>query len=237
MNTNSIPTAKALRLTGTFTFILAILTVLTSVLAYLPTNPDFSIFTTYLSDIGDTPGWPQILFNSGTILAAPLRYLVIILVVLRLQSFNGTNKSFAVAVLIIGAISTIGTVFMTAVPFSVGPVIHKSGIGLYFLGVVFLQSLIGFKELKNKDLPRSLPAWSFAIVTSYLLFFVLVILYETGNVGRNTPVFWEWMCFFTSMGWLLWHIKILSKKEFGIQKGDYAYTLNRNPDPYKTVGR
>ena len=212
MYPSSIPTAKAFRWTGTFTFTLAILTVLTSVLAYLPANPGFSIFTTYLSDIGDTPGWPQILFNSGTILAAPLRYLIIVLLVLRLQSFNGTNKSLAAAILIVGAISTIGTVFMTAVPFSVGPAIHKSGIGLYFLGVVFLQSLIGIKEMHIKELPRALPAWSFAIVASYLLFFVLVILYETGNVGRNTPVFWEWMCFFTSMAWLLVHTYILGKR-------------------------
>ena len=212
MNTNFISTTKTLRLTGTFTFALAILTVLTSVLAYLPTNPDFSIFTTYLSDIGDTPGWPQILFNSGTILAAPLRYAVIILLVLRLRSFNDNKKPFEVAVLTIGAISTIGTILMTAVPFSVGPAVHKSGIGLYFLGVVFLQSIIGIKEITIKELPRSLPAWSFTIVASYLLFFVLVILYETGNIGRNTPVFWEWMCFFTSMGWLLGHSYLLGKE-------------------------
>lgn len=212
MNTNSISTVKAFRLTGTFTFALAILTVLTSVLAYLPDNPDFSIFTTYLSDIGDTPGWPQILFNSGTILAAPLRYAVIVLLVLRLRSFYDNSKSFEVAVLTIGAISTIGTVFMTAVPFSVGPAVHKSGIGLYFLGVVFLQSVIGIKEIIIKELPRSLPAWSFTIVACYLLFFVLVILYETGNIGRNTPVFWEWMCFFTSMGWLLGHSYLLGKE-------------------------
>jgi hypothetical membrane protein len=213
MNTNSISATKAFRLTGTFTFTLAILTVLTSVLAYLPANPDFSIFTTYLSDIGDTPGWPQILFNSGTILAAPLRYIIIVLLVLRLRSFSGNNKSFEVAVLTIGAISTIGTVFMTAVPFSVGPIVHKSGIGLYFLGVVFLQSIVGIKEMAIKELPRSLPAWSFTIVACYILFFVLVILYETGNIGRNTPVFWEWMCFFTSMGWLLQHSIILGKEK------------------------
>ena len=212
MNTNSISTTKAFRLIGTFTFILAILTVLTSVLAYLPVNPDFSIFTTYLSDIGDTPGWPQVLFNSGTILAAPLRYVVIVLLVLRLRSFRDNKKSFEVAVLTIGAISTIGTVFMTAVPFSVGPAIHKSGIGLYFLGVVFLQSIVGKKEASIKELPRSLSAWSFSIVASYILFFVLFILYETGNVGRTTPVFWEWMCFFTSMGWLVGHTIILGKE-------------------------
>ena len=212
MNTNSISTTKAFRLIGTFTFILAILTVLTSVLAYLPVNPDFSIFTTYLSDIGDTPGWPQVLFNSGTILAAPLRYVVIVLLVLRLRSYRDNKKSFEVAVLTIGAISTIGTVFMTAVPFSVGPTIHKSGIGLYFLGVVFLQSIVGKKEASIKELPRSLSAWSFSIVASYILFFVLFILYETGNVGRTTPVFWEWMCFFTSMGWLAGHSFILGKE-------------------------
>jgi hypothetical protein len=211
MNTNSISTSKTFRLIGTFTFILAVLTVLTSVLAYLPANPDFSIFTTYLSDIGDTPGWPQILFNSGTILAAPLRYIIIVLLVLRLRSFSENKKSFEVAVLTIGAMSTIGTVLMTAVPFSVGPIVHKSGIGLYFLGVVFLQSIVGKKEASLKELPRILPALSFSIVASYLIFFVLVILYETGNIGRNTPVFWEWMCIFTSMGWLVGHTIILGK--------------------------
>jgi hypothetical membrane protein len=212
MNTNSISTSKTFRLIGSFTFILAILTVLTSVLAFLPANPDFSIFTTYLSDIGDTPGWPQILFNSGTILAAPLRYIIIVLLVLRLRGFSENKKSFEVAVLTIGAISTIGTVLMTAVPFSVGPAIHKSGIGIYFLGVVFLQSIVGIKEASIKELPRSLPAWSFSIVAIYLLFFVLIILYETGNIGRNIPVVWEWMCFFASMGWLLGHTIILGKE-------------------------
>ena len=213
MHTQLIPTVKAMRLTGTFTFVLAILTVLASVFAYVNLNPNFSIFTTYLSDIGDTPGWPQILLNSGTILAAPLRYAVIILLVLRLRSYSEKNRYFEGAVLTIGAISTLGTLFMTAVPFSVGPAIHKIGIGLYFLGVVFLQSLVGIKELTIKDLPRSLPILSFAIVVSYLVFFVMMFLYETGNVGRNTPVFWEWMCFFTSTGWLLGHTISLGREE------------------------
>lgn len=213
MNTNSISTPKTLRLVGIFTFALAILTVLTSVLAYLPINPDFSIFTTYLSDIGDTSGWSQILFNSGTILAAPLRYIIIVLLLIRLRDFTGRKKGFEIAVFVIGAISTVGTVLMTAVPFSVAPAVHKSGIGFYFLGVVFLQFMIGRKEMSIKALPRSLTAWSFSIVACFLIFFILVILHETGFVTRNTPVFWEWMCFFTSTGWLLWHSIILGKDE------------------------
>jgi len=212
MTTNTFSTPKALRLTGSFCLVLATLTVMTSVLAYLPANPDFSIFNTYLSDIGDTAGWPQVLFNSGTILAAPLRYLVIVLLVLRLRSFGENHKTFEVSALTVGAFSTLGTVFMTAVPFSVGPAVHKSGLVLYFLGVVFLQSMIGKKEASIKQLPRSLSTWSFGVVASYLIFFALMVLYETGNVGRNTPVFFEWMCFFTSMGWLGVHVHFLGKE-------------------------
>lgn len=213
MNTNQLSTAKAFRFTGGASFILGVLTVLLGSLAYMAVQPDFSIFSTYLSDIGDTQGWPQVLLNSGTILAAPLRYLVIVLLVLRLRSYHSPRKSFEVAVLSIGAVSTLGTVFMTAVPFSVGPAIHKSGIVLYFLGVVFLQTIIGIKESSMTGLPKALPALSFAIVASYLIFFVLMVLYETGNVGRSTPVFWEWMCFFTSMAWLGAHVIFLGREQ------------------------
>jgi len=212
MTTNSISTAKAFRLTSIVAFITAILTVLAAVAAYLPGHPDFTIFNTYLSDIGDTPGWPQILFNSGTILAAPLRYAVVLLLVLRLRSFGQTSKSFDAAVLVIGGISAIGTVFMTAVPYSTGPAVHKIGIILYFLGVVFLQTIIGIKEWRIKALPRALPVWSFIIVGCFLAFFVLVILLESGIVGRNTPVFWEWMCFLSSIGWLIAHTRTLGKE-------------------------
>jgi hypothetical membrane protein len=219
MNSNLISTPKTLRLVGTFTFALAILTVLTSVLAYLPANPDFSIFTTYLSDIGDTGGWPQILFNSGTILAAPLRYIIIVLLILRLRDFTGREKGFEIALLVVGAISTVGTVLMTAVPFSVAPTVHKSGIGFYFLGVVFLQFMIGRKEMSIKALPRILTVMSFLIVACFLIFFVLIVLHETGFVTRNIPVFWEWMCFFTSTGWLLCQSIILGHTKMGRRNG------------------
>jgi polyferredoxin len=106
---------------------------------------------------------------------------------------------------------------MTAVPFSVAPAVHKSGIGLYFLGVVFLQTMLGVRQLSMKGLPRVLPALSFSIVASYLIFFILLILYESGIVGRTTPVFWEWMCFFTSMLWLLGHGIVLGKEDAGDQ--------------------
>lgn len=216
MTTNTISTAQALRWIGLFALVLAIGTVLSATLVYTAQYPDFSIFHTYLSDIGDTPGWPQILFNSGTLLTTPIRYLILVLLVLRLRSFSKNLKLFNWACLSIGALSTIGTALMTAFPFSVAPTIHKSGIGLYFLGVVFLQLVIGTTEWRLKQLPRLLPTLSFSIVICYLIFFVLFILLETGFVDRSTPVFWEWMCFFSSMVWLAAHSIILGKEDQAI---------------------
>ncbi|MBW1785136.1 MAG: hypothetical protein JRK53_00745 [Deltaproteobacteria bacterium] len=206
----SIP--SAFKMVGIIAGTWALLVVLSSTLAYLPGHPDFSLFTTYLSDIGDTAGWPQILFNSGTLMAAPMRYLVVVLLVLRLLQL-GAGRAFAVAALIIGLISTAGTVFMTAVPFSVSPAIHKSGIPLYFLGVVVLQTLIGIREWSLRNVPKILPVLCFLMVSVYFIFATLVILHEQGTVGRSTPVIWEWLAFFSSVAWVFAQSILLGGKE------------------------
>jgi hypothetical protein len=204
----SIP--AALRLVGIFAGSWAILVGLAATLAYLPGHPEFSFFTTYLSDIGDTAGWPQILWNSGALIAAPIRYAVIVLLVLRLGAL-GAGRAFTVAALVIGAISTSGTVLMTAVPFSVGPAIHKLGIPLYFLGVVLLQTLIGVSEWRLRGVPKILPVLCFVVVIVFFIFAGLVTLYGRGMVGRETPVIWEWLAFFTSVVWVFAQSILLGK--------------------------
>lgn len=198
---STIQIPSALKWVGVVAGVWAILTVLTATLAYLPGNPDFSFFTTYLSDIGDTAGWPQILFNSGTLIAVPMRYLFLVLLAWRLSQL-GAGRAFVVAILIVGLFSTSGTAIMTAVPFSVAPAVHKSGIGLYFLGVVVLQILIGFREWSLNHIPKILPGLSFLMVIIYFVFTTLVILFEQGIVGRNMPVIWEWLAFASSVVWV-----------------------------------
>lgn len=202
---------EALRLIGVISFAWAMLVVLAATLAYLPEHPDFSPFTTYLSDIGDAPGWPQILFNSGTLIAAPMRYLVIVLLVLRLAQL-GADRTFAVSVLIIGFISSFGTVVMTAVPFSVAPAIHKLGIPMYFLGVVVAQTLIFIKEWSLPNVPKILPGLSLLMVVVFIVFAALFALLEQGIVSRSTPVIWEWLCFISSIVWLLAQSILLGKE-------------------------
>ena len=196
--------------TGTF----AVVMILLSIAAYLPAHPDFSPFTTFLSDIGDTPGWPQVIFNTGTLIASPLRYLVLMLFVLQMYQL-GAGRAFGAAVLVIGALATIGTILMTAVPFSVGPTIHKIGIPLYFLGVVPMQMIIAGRELRLKSIPRLLPIISLSLAGAYLVFFVLMVLYELDIVTRTTPVrpmIWQWLGFSLSILWVFAHGLMLEER-------------------------
>lgn len=208
--TLSIP--KSLKLVGIIGGTWAILVILAAVLAYLPGHPDFSIFTTYLSDIGDTSGWPQIIFNSGTLISVPIRYLVLALLAMRLTQL-GAGRNFALAVLTIGFVSTAGTALMTATPFSLAPAVHKTGIGLYFLGVVVLQSVIFIREWSLKNIPRVLPLLSLAMIIFYFVFVTLMILYEQGMVSRTAPVIWEWLSISTSIIWMLAQSILLGGEE------------------------
>jgi hypothetical membrane protein len=192
---------EALLWTGIVGGSLGVAYVLAATLAYLPGHPEFSILTTYLSDIGDTPGWPQIIFNAGTLIVAPIRLLVLALLILRLSQF-GAGRVFAASALTIGILSTSGTVLMTAVPFSVGPTVHKAGIGLYFLGVVFLQAVIFGREWSLRPIPRWLPFLCLLMIAVYLVFFTLFLLYQAGVVDRSVPVIWEWLCAATSLAWV-----------------------------------
>jgi len=208
----NISLPSALKLVGIIAGVWAILVVITSALSYLSGHPDFSIFSTYLSEIGATAGWPQILFNSGTLIAAPIRYLVIVLLTLRIGQL-GAGHAFIIMTLVVGLISTAGTVIMTAVPFNVSLTIHKMGIPLYFLGVVVLQMMIGIKEWSLRGVPKILPCLSFLMVVVYFVFAALVMLHERGMVSRNTPVILEWLAFFSSVVWVFAQSILLGKEE------------------------
>jgi hypothetical protein len=210
-NQNVISIPASLKVIGIFGATFGLIGTLLATLTYLSGHPDFSMFTTFLSDIGDTPGWPQVLFNSTTLIMAPIRYLIIILVALCLSQI-GAGSKFVKTILIIGAISTFGTVMMTAVPFSISKAIHLAGIPLYFFGLAICQTIVGIKEWSLR-VPRILPVLSFLLVIASLVLFVLVVLFEANVVGRTAAPIWQWIGFFISLIWVYAHSVILHKMD------------------------
>jgi hypothetical membrane protein len=213
----SIP--RSLKVVGIASGTIGILGIILPVIAYAPGHLGFLPFTTYLSDMGATPVWPQILFNAGMLINSPLRYIVLVLLVLRLSQL-GAGRGFAWAALIVGVLSTSGTIIMSAVPYSMDATVHEAGIPIYFLGVVILQMLIGVREWRLKAVPRILPSLCFVVVATYLVFFILMMLYESGSVSRTTPIIWEWLCATFLLVWVFAHSLILGREGTAADRSD-----------------
>ncbi len=207
--TLSVP--RSLQLVGLVAGSIGVLGIILSTLAYAAVNPGFPLLATYLSDIGAAPVWPQVFFNASMLIVAPLRYGLLVLLVLRLYEL-GAGRAFGTATLILGLFTTAGTIVMTAVPYTIDANIHMLGVPLFFFGVVLLQTVVGLREWQLKDVPRSLPVACFVVVACYLIFFTLEMLHEAGVVDRSTPVPWEWLCAITLLGWVFAHSLILGTR-------------------------
>jgi len=195
--------AKSLRIVGIIGVLLGVGTVLWSTILYIQDH-EFSVYTTYLSDVGATPGWPQVIFNSGMLVISPVRYLFLVLLVLRLAHL-GAGRAFSISALTVGLLVVIGSIGLSAVPHSLSLKVHKMSAFLYFFGVVILQTLIAGQEFRRR-LALVLPLSSLAVVAVYLIFAVLLsMIGKIEGITRNTPVIWEWLAFCSLMVWLIVH--------------------------------
>lgn len=209
--TANINLAKMLRIVGIIGVVLGLTTVLWSLCLYASANP-FSFCETYLSDMGNKPGWPQVVFNSGMLLSAPVRYLFLALLVMQLMNF-GASRSFAVAALITGAFVVIGSIGVSAIPYSLNLKIHMMSAMIYFFGVVILQTIIAVQEWRRK-LPPILPVSSILVVVIYMVFASLLSMAgKVEGITRATPVLWEWLAFCSLMFWLIAHTVILGRQK------------------------
>ncbi|MDQ2092082.1 hypothetical protein [Marimonas arenosa] len=172
---------------------------------------EFSLFTTYLSDIGNTPTWPMVTFNTMMLMVAPIRYGFLVLLVMSFMAMGG-GRAINVALLLIGVPVVIGSAGMSAFPASRDLALHEGSAMIYFFGTVVLQGLVGLQEIRLR-LPRALAISSLAVVVIYLVFAVLLALVgQVDGVTRSTPVIWEWMAFAALMVWLILHSLMLGRR-------------------------
>ena len=202
----SIP--LSLKISGITGALLGLLTTLLAVWAYTNVRTDFSIFTTYISELGSTEGATQLIYNSGSLVLAPIRFLVGILLAWRMYQL-GAGKTFFRAFITLSLVATIGIILMAAAPYRDLPEVHNAGIPLFFFGTVVLQSLLLYQEWRIRRIPRVLPITTLLSIVLYTAFAVLVTMYQNGQLDHDTPVIWEWACFLIQITWVLLHSILL----------------------------
>lgn len=207
----SIGVSSALLATGAVSLTIGVATILAAAWAYSAVR-DFSLVITYISDFGAVEGWPQAIFTSGMLIAAPLRYLFLFLLLTQLVHL-GASPRFRLAMLVVGALVVLGSIGTAAVPFTLHTPIHMGAAFLYFFGTVVLQLALAVQESRLR-LPALLPLSSIAVVVVYLVFATLLALVgKVEGIDRNTPIPWEWLAFLSLMVWLGAHTIVLGMRQ------------------------
>lgn len=209
----------AILVIGSLGLVVGIGSIFASAIAYACKH-NFSFLATYISDFGSTAGWPQAIFTSGMLIAAPLRYLFLFLLLTQLVHL-GASPRFRAILLVIGAFVVLGSVGTAAVPYTLQLTTHKCSALLYFFGTVIVQTALAVQERRLR-LPALLPLSSIAVVVLYFVFATLLALVgKFEGIDRTTPVLWEWLCFAALMIWLAAHTSILGARRVST-KGSHA---------------
>jgi hypothetical membrane protein len=207
---DSLSLSRSIRIVGLSGAAVGVLTVVAASVAYARER-EFSLFSTYLSDLGNTPGWPAALFNTGMLVVSPLRFGFLVLLLIALGRL-GAAPAWRHVAIAVGSIAVLGSIGTAAVPFGLDRPLHMASAFAYFLGTVGLQCILASLEWRAR-LPRVLPALCLSVALVYVVFAVLLALVgRVPGVTRGTPVVWEWLAFLSLMLWLVAHATILGSR-------------------------
>ena len=167
-------------------------------------DPNFSIFTHYISDLGASTRNSALIWNLSFILTVPIRLIFGFYLLKFLETKGATKKSIKI-IFYFMVISAIGSILIGLNPHDISRPFHLLGAFIYFIGVVVIQINISRMELKVKNIPKYLPFVGFLVVACYLLFLGFEISELISEFFKLLACFFEWMAYFSLMAWLVLH--------------------------------
>ena len=167
-------------------------------------DPNFSLFTHYISDLGTSTRGSFIFWSVNMIIASPIRVLIG-LYILGLLSKRGANEKHIKITTYFMVIGAIGSIIIALNPHDTSRFFHLIGAFVYFISVVVIQSFYTKMELNAENIPKYLPFVSILVVLVYFVFLSLEIVVLVSGFLREIACFSEWMALFSLMIWLGLH--------------------------------
>ena len=175
-----------------------------SIAIILYNDPNFTIFTHYISDLGASTRTSALIWNLSMVLTAPIR-LLFGFYLLKFLENRGANKRTIKITAYFMVISAIGSTVLALNPHDISRLLHMLGAFVYFIGVVVIQINISKMELKTENIPKYLPFLGILVVACYVLFLGFEISELISESFKLLACFFEWMAFFAIMTWLDFH--------------------------------
>ena len=110
---------------------LSLLFIFIAVILFMQVDPTFSIYSNFISDLGDGPNNSNIVFNVGVIISGIFNLFIYIYLTRFLQKKDANEKLILLA-FITAFVSTIGTIMVGLFTSDTENTLHRTGAGMSF---------------------------------------------------------------------------------------------------------
>ena len=186
---------------GIFGIMIFTLSTVLSVLIYLSIDPNYSIYTNWISDLGIGPGGAKWIFNIGWMFSSLLLLFFHTFEIRELKNRGVKNNIIKYMVLFSVSLS-LGIFSVGFIPFDRG-FSHTIAALIYFIGGFGFFSLYGIIILMISRMSKIYSILAFITALSYILFFLSPIIVPFTSSFGITITFLEWFTLFTELSMML----------------------------------
>ena len=164
----------------------------TAVILYLSVDPSYSIFTHWISHLGDGPNGANYVFNFGWIISSFVLFFLYVHEIRELRS-NGVKERYLDLLSLTSLLFALGVLLVGIFPLHLG-VVHTAVAVVYFTGGFGFTIIYGIIVLNHSEIPNMLALAAFITAIAYLMYFLSPVINSfTLNLGIPMNAFFlEW---------------------------------------------
>jgi len=186
---------------GIIGLIIFTLSTVLSVVIYLSIDPNYSIYTNWISDLGIGPGGAKWIFNIGWMISSLILLFFHTFEIRELK--NKGVKNNIIKFMVIFSISLSSGIFLVGfVPLDRG-FSHTIAALIYFIGGFGFFSLYGIIILMISRMSKIYSIIAFITALSYILYFLSPVIVPFTSSFGITITFLEWFTLFTELSMML----------------------------------
>jgi len=226
---------------GIFGLMVFLSSTITALLVYLSVNPNYSIFTNWISDLGTGPNGSNIIFNTGWILSSGLILLFHIYQIKHIKKKIHRKYFLFLRLMAVSNISFTFGIFLVGVFPENLAIYHLIAATFFFSGGIVFFSFYGILGILNKKIPLSYTFIAIFISLIYILFYLTAHFPEVFTKVGITVTSMEWLTLITEASMMLmillhslienYFLKKYEKESEKIKKGG----LNESKFKYKLL--
>lgn len=193
----------------------SVILLIISILLYISVDPNFSIFTQYISDIGVGAGGSRYVFTICLVFASIILTFIQFSVA-KVLNIKGGNKYFIWIAFLVGLVSSFGLFLAGIFPYDLSMEGHSIGARIFFIGGFIFVILYGLIEFLTPDVPKIQALINFVFAFFFALFVALAFFVSTVvSISGEIIKFTEWLVLFAIVAWGFEHgiyLNILERK-------------------------